>query len=471
MFGWRLWWCPTATIPTIPPQPLCALLGHSHLPPPPPLRVVGRHPTATVATIEDAPCCCGHHVVLMATVVVLVVASSLVHSSSSGPWVPPCCRRHPWCPAPLLSSPSVHGGSMWQWVPPCLSSWLCGPSLVIIMELVPPPTCPHYCGCLLTCRCGCVVSTIHPCGHGCLLAHPCGRVVPPQWSSWLCPPVIVVAMGAPACPHGHVVPPGHHHGHSRLSSWPCPPAHPRGLVVPWSSSSLWVPSRPWMSPHLSPGTPLGCWCSPVIVVAMSWPCGAPPAHPCGHVVPLGCHHDRHGCPRGCVVLPAHPHVEPPSRCHGRVVPHGHWCPPLLALVTVGALEAVGVLLLVPWWPAWLLVLPSHRGGCVVAMWCPPVVQVVWCPSCSSLWLCGVPPVIVMELVPPPRSSSLLWVPPTHPHGCQCIRAWCPPIGHGCGGHFVVMVVVKGQAVNRQDTYYIRMPPHDPADQSTPSLFV
>ena len=46
----------------------------------------------------------------------------------------------------------------------------------------------------------------------------------------------------------------------------------------------------------------------------------------------------------------------------------------------------------------------------------------------------------------------------------------PPVGCGCGGRFVVVMVVmemKGQAVNRENTYYIRTPHHDPADQSGP----
>ena len=150
-----------------------------------------------------------------------------------------------------------------------------------------------------------------------------------------------------------------------------------------------------------------------------------------------------------------------------------WCPPVV-VVAVWCLMAIGALpclSLSPW------VFPCSSPGALLGCWCspvivvavwwpcgpPPVVQAAWCPSCSLSWLCEVPPVVVMELVPPPRSFSLLWVPPAHPRGRGCVRAWCPPVGHGCGGCFVVMVVVKGRAVNRQDTYYIRMPPHDPAN--------
>ena len=83
----------------------------------------------------------------------------------------------------------------------------------------------------------------------------------------------------------------------------------------------------------------------------------------------------------------------------RVVPPGHWCPPLLVLITVGALKAMGVPLFIPWCPARPLVLPSHHGGCVMAMWCPPppghpgcaaalllIIMAVWCPP-------GGPPII------------------------------------------------------------------------------
>ena len=89
----------------------------------------------------------------------------------------------------------------------------------------------------------------------------------------------------------------------------------------------------------------------------------------------------------------------------RVVPPGHWCPPLLVLITVGALKAMGVPLFIPWCPAQPLVLPSHRGGCVMAMWCPLLILVI----------VGVPS------------------PPGHP-GCAAallliiVAVWCPP---GC----------------------------------------
>ena len=250
-----------------------------------------RHPTATVTAIEDAPCCCGRHIVLVATIVVLVVASSSVHSSSSGLWVPPCCRRHLWCPTLLLSSPLVHGGSMWQWVPPHSSLWLS--PLVVVIELVPPPTRPCRRGCLLTRRHGCVVPPIHPCGHGCLLAHPRGRVVPPWSSSWLCLPgghrgcvpshrhgygcsrssswscgaplvIVVVAMWCP---------PSGRHGCPRLSSWLC---HPLVLMI------VWCPSH-----HRHHGCPplvivlVAMWCPPLVLVVvwtpprlLLWPCGA-----------------------------------------------------------------------------------------------------------------------------------------------------------------------------------------------------
>ena len=95
----------------------------------------------------------------------------------------------------------------------------------------------------------------------------------------------------------------------------------------------------------------------------------------------------------------------------RVVPPGHWCPPLLVLITVGALKAMGVPLFIPWCPAQPLVLPSHRGGCVMAMWCPLLILViVGAPPPQSSWLCGGPPAHHRGSVVSPWLSSWSWCP-------------------------------------------------------------
>ena len=237
-------------------------------------------------------------------------------------------------------------------------------------------------------------------------------------SSWSCGAPLVVIMAVP--------------GHPQL----CPPTCPRGRVVSWPSS--WVP--PWSS---------------------LWPCGA------------------------CSSL-------------------WSWGPPLVVVMAVQFPLAIGALpcsssspwvpsrpwvsLFVPWCPAWLLVLPGHWSGCVVAMWCPPahprhrecppplVILAVRQPSCSSSWPCGVPPVVVVELVPSPACPCRRGSLPLVPEGMGAyVRGVCPtpqppPIGCGCGGCFVVVMVVmemKGRAVNRENTYYIRMPHHYPAHQSGP----
>ena len=185
------------------------------------------------------------------------------------------------------------------------------------------------------------------------------------------------------------------------------------------------------------------WPSPVVLVAMPpcsslWSCGAPaiiavvgppPDRPCGRVVP-----------------PAHPHgcVDPPW-----VVVMAMWC-----LVAIGALEAMGVPPLIPWCPTWPLVLPSHHGGHVGAMWCPLVVLVaVWCPHLS---LCGTSPVIVvavwclMAIGALPCSSSSLWVPsrpwvsphlsPGAPLGCWCSPVIVMAMSWPCGALPVVQAV-------------------------------
>ena len=274
--------------------------------------------------------------------------------------------------------------------------------------------------------------------------------VPPPWSSsWPCGARLVVvielvpliAVGACRSFSRLCVPP-----HSLL--WPWVPPRSSSCGAPLALVAVGAPPLVLVVPRLAVGGPRSSW----------WPCR-------GHVVPpwpswLCVAHP--GC-RGHVVSPAGPsgRVEPPpGRRRGRVGPRL----PSWPLVPLPLAHPRGALL-GHWWPPIIVVAVSWPCGA------PPIVQAVWCPSCSSLWPCGVPLVIIMELVPPPHSSSLLWVPPTHPQGRGCIRAWCPPIGCGCGGRFVVMVVVKGRAVNRQDTYYIRMPPHDLADRSAPLLFV
>ena len=347
-----------------------------------------------------------------------------------------------------------------------------------------------------------------------------------------CAPIIVVAMGAPTRPRGHVVPPW-------SSSWPSSVA----LVAMLPCSSLWS-------------------CGALAIVVTMGALEAVGA-PLVVLVAMRCH------PLIFMVV-----WTPPGHCRGSVVHRGHWCPLPLILIAVGALEAVGVPPVIPWCPAWPLVLPGHRGGRVVAMWCPParphghvvppLVVVMWCPppgcrhgrsqSSSAVpphlysWLCGAPLVVLVavwcllvlmvmwtspghccgRVVPPghwcppllilvtvgaleamgvpvrplvPRSAvgapqSLWWMCRGHVVSPRSLSwSWCPlplvliavgacrlssrvwvhgahptpqppHVGHGCSGHFVVVMVVmemKGRAVNRENTYYIRMPHHDPAD--------
>ena len=189
-----------------------------------------------------------------------------------------------------------------------------------------------------------------------------------------------------------------------------------------------------------------------------WSCGAPPL-----VVVMA--------------VPSHPQLCPPTCTHGRVVPpwsslwlcgarSSSWScgPPLVVVVAMWCLLAIGALpclssspwvpsrpwvsLFIPWCPARPLVLPSHCGGCVVAMWCPPARPCHReCPPWSS-WLCGGPPAHRHGCVVSPGSSLWSWCPP--PIVLESVGAYVhgvrptpqpPPIGCSCGGHFVVVMVV------------------------------
>ena len=310
---------------------------------------------------------------------------------------------------------------MWWWVPPRSSSWLCGPPcrhcgvgachgcLPLILEAMGAPALVIVVvWCLPSSRRGC--APCHCCGYGC-----------PRSSSWLCgaPLVVlvvmwcllVIIMAIPGCPCGRVVlqpssspwvPPWLSLwpcGAARSSSWSCglPPVIVMAVwclvaigALPHSSSSLWVPSRPWVSPRSSPGALLGRWCSPVIVVAMLWPCGAPPGRCHGRprsssAVPprvslwsCGAPAIAVGAPLVILVAVWCPLVlvvvwTPPGRCRGHVVPPGHSCPCALPRSSSSPWVPLRpwVSPFIPWCPAWPLVLPGHCGGCVVAMWCPP----------------------------------------------------------------------------------------------------
>ena len=337
-----------AAIPTIPPSAVVCLIGSQPSPP-----VEGGWGCTHCHTVEDgvppalllwsSHCC----ILIGALIIIRAVGAS------------PCCHHHPWCPALLLASPLVHGGLMWWWVPPCSSLWLCGPP-------------GHHCG--VGAHRGCLLLVIEAMGDP--RTHHHGHVVPPWWLSWLGPPIIIVAIGAPTRPHGHVVPPLV----VLVVMW-CPlvvimaiPSCPHGRGPPLVLVVVWCSGH-----RRHRGYPLvvlvAMWCRPLIFMVM-W--------------------------------------TPPGCCHGRVVPRGHWCPPPLVLIAVGALEAVGVPPLIPWCPARPLVLPGHCGGCVMAMWCPPARprgRVVpwpssWVPPWLSLWLCGArsfswlcgPPLVVVVAI-------------------------------------------------------------------------
>ena len=176
---------------------------------------------------------------------------------------------------------------------------------------------------------------------------------------------------------------------------------PSLVVVAMGASTLvlvWCSTRPcgrWCPPARPRGALHGRWWPSIIVVAVSWPCGASLAvlAVCCPLRSLWlCCVPRWsswscgappGCRRGRVVprLPSWPLVPPHSLilvvpCSAVGGPRSSWCPPgrpgcvLPTLVVVAA----------SWCPAWLFVPPSHRGGHVVAVSSPPLVLlVVWCP--------------------------------------------------------------------------------------------
>ena len=132
MFGWQLWWCPAAAIPTIPPSANVCLVGTAIFPPPieggwggtpQPLSLPLRMP--------------GHCIVLMATVVVLVVMSSaLVAIGAVSASLLPLSSLVP-CTAVVITV------STW-WVDVAVGGSLLilvvvRSSLVVVVELVPPP--------------------------------------------------------------------------------------------------------------------------------------------------------------------------------------------------------------------------------------------------------------------------------------------------------------------------------------------
>ena len=221
----------------------------------------------------------------------------------------------------------------------------------------------------------------------------------------------------------------------------CLPARPHGHVVPpWSSSWPWVP------PHSSPWVPLKPWVS---FRSLSWPCSARPvvvvewvpvARPCR-------------CGNLPLVLET---VGAPS-----LIVMAVWCPPLI-LMGVGAssldlvVVAVAVVPHSPLWllvpppcwssccPAWPLVLPSHCGSRIMAMWCPPACRrgpVVLlarprgrgcllarpCGRVVHPWSssCGTHPVHRCGMWCPARPGGG-WCPPAHPR-VGPFGHWCPPV--------------------------------------------
>ena len=337
-------------------------------------------------------------------------------------------------------------------MPPHSSSWS--------LWLCPHHRCGYRCTRLSSWSCGSPWSSSWP--------SPVALVaMPPCSSLWSCgAPAIVVTVGALKAVGAPLVvlvamqccslifmvvwtPPGCCHGH-----W-CPP--PLVLIAVGAFEAVGVPRS-------SPGASLSRWCSPVIVVAMLWPCGAPlvivmavpghpqlcpPACPCGRVVPQPsswvppcrpCRRVVPACPCGRVEPPRSlswpcgafwPLVPfPACPCHCGC-PQGHVCPPIRPLVPHLAVGA-----------------PGHRGGCVVAMWCPPAHPCHReCPPWSS-WLCGGPPAHCRGCVVSPGSSLWSWCPPpivlkgvgAYVHGVRPTPQ-PPPIGCSCGGHFVVVMVV------------------------------
>ena len=214
-------------------------------------------------------------------------------------------------------------------------------------------------------------------GHGCPCTRHHGRVVPPGGRRG-CAPVIVVAMGAPARPRGrveppgrprgHVVPPGCHHGHPRLPSWPCPRTRPCGPAIVVTVGALEAVGVPLV-------VLVAVQCRPLIFVVV-W--------------------------------------TPPGRCRGRVVPRGHWCPPPLVLVAVGALEAVSVPPLIPWCPRLAVgALRSSwwpcRGHVVPPLVTGPILGCARVVSPRSLSWSWCPPPLVLVAVGACRSSSRAWV--------------------------------------------------------------
>ena len=207
---------------------------------------------------------------------------------------------------------------------------------------------------------------------------PAAVVITLSWLSWLshprrctcrhwgcgCLPAAVVILGAlphcchhrqcmvgqcgsgclPARPRSCGVPPGRRCGVGAPPTCPCHRGCLPLVLEAVGASSLilmvvWCP----LGDHHGRASPVVIMAvSPVIVVAM----GAP-ARPRGRVVPPWSSSwpclsgGRHGC------VPSH---------H-----RGHGCPRLSSW-------SCGV---VPWCPAWRLVLPGHCGGHVVTIWCLP----------------------------------------------------------------------------------------------------
>ena len=224
------------------------------------------------------------------------------------------------------------------------------------------------------------------------------------WPNVPPPPVVLMAVWCmPGCRHRVGAP--HHRGSLPLVlKAVCTPSL---VVVAMGASTLvlvWCSTCPcgrWCPPARPRGAPLGRWWPPIIMVAVSWPCGASLA-----VLAVCCP------PRPLVVVVA---VWCPA------CPRGHWCPPH-SLILVVPCSAVGGPRsswwpcrghVVPPWPSWLCVAHPCRHGRVVAMWCPPgrphrcVV-----PPRSSSWPCGA----LLALVAVGAPVLVVMGAPGHP-GC------------------------------------------------------